>query len=91
LSCFLRGIILHIMQSGAAYRLKASTIGAVTEPGDAHPVPVTIPAGAVLTLMDSDVGRTGYVRVLWNSRMVTMFSVDLIQRGEPADGAGLDA
>jgi hypothetical protein len=73
------------MKPGTVYRLRTATICAIIADGDARPLPVTIPAGTVLTVVDNDLGRTGYVRVLWDQRIVTMFSIDLRERGELAD------
>jgi hypothetical protein len=75
------------MKPGTVYRLRAATIGAIIVEGEARPLPVTIPAGTVLTVADDDLGRTGYTRVQWDQRIVTMFSIDLRERGELVDGA----
>jgi hypothetical protein len=74
------------MKPGAAYRLRTPTIGAIRD-GDARPLPIMLPAGAVLTVVDDDLGRTGYVRVQWDQRIVTMFSIDLRERGERVGAA----
>jgi hypothetical protein len=75
------------MKLGAVYRLKTATIGAVRDNGDVRPLPITIPAGVLLTVIDDDLGRTGYVRVQWEGRIVTMFAIDLRERGERVDSA----
>jgi hypothetical protein len=79
------------MKPGAVYRLRTPTIGAVRDFEDARPLPITLPAGAVLTVVDDDLGRTGYVRVQWDQLIITMFSIDLRERGELMDGAGAEA
>jgi hypothetical protein len=74
------------VKPGAVYRLKTATVGAIIADGEMRPLPITIPAGTVLTVVDDDLGRTGYTHVLWAERMVTMFSIDVQERGERVDG-----
>jgi hypothetical protein len=75
------------MKPGAVYRLKTATIGAIIADGEVRPLPTIIPAGTVLTVVDDDLGRTGYTHVLWEERIVTMFSIDVRERGERVHGS----
>jgi hypothetical protein len=38
-------------------------------------------------VVDDDLGRTGYTHVLWEERIVTMFSIDVRERGERVHGS----
>jgi len=67
------------MQSVSVYRLQTSTMGVTTDNGKR--VTITLPAEALLEVV-SEVAPDGTVEVLWNSRRISMFVIDLRQRAQ---------
>lgn len=63
-----------------AYKLTTATMGIFAE-GD-HEIVLTIPANAMVVLMDGDTEGTGFVRVRYRDKILSMFAVDLRTRGE---------
>jgi|HubBroStandDraft_5_1064220.scaffolds.fasta_scaffold134298_2 hypothetical protein len=61
------------------YRLQTATLGVITDNGKR--ITVTIPAEALLEVV-SDVAPDGTVDVLWNTRCISMFAVDLRERAQ---------
>jgi hypothetical protein len=43
---------------------------------------VTIPANAIVTLVEGDIDGNGFVRVRYRERILDVFAVDLRTRGE---------
>lgn len=69
------------MQPGQCFRLKSETI-AIELKSD-RPTAVMLPEGAIVTLESEDQKDARFVRVVWSTRVVTVFRVDLSERGFP--------
>lgn len=54
---------------------------AIIAEGD-HEIVVTIPANAMVFVVDGDTEGTGFVRVRYRDKILSMFAVDLRNRGE---------
>ncbi len=67
------------MKRGQAYTLKTATLG-ILSVEDSHRIPVTIPTGASVTVLDGDVNGNRFVDVQWEGQTLTMFAVDLRAR-----------
>jgi len=61
------------------YKLHSPTIGVVSS-GEKR-VAITVPADAVLDVIREDLEK-GSVEVVWDGRSISMFAVDLHERGE---------
>lgn len=48
---------------------------------------ITIPANALVVLVDGDAGGNGFVKVRYRDKILSMFAVDLRVRGERVRGA----
>ena len=73
------------MSGSTYYRLDTPTLAILATP-DGHGIPVTIPGGAVLTV----VGLANYDRmidVFWDGKIVMIFTQDLRTRGVQIDSA----
>jgi len=68
------------MKRGQAYTLRTPTLG-ILSVEDSHRIPVTIPSGASVTVLDGDVNGNRFVDVEWESQTLTLFAVDLRTRG----------
>ena len=70
------------------YRLKTPTLAILTS--EDKKIPVTIPHGSTVELIDDDVIGNRLVQARWDGKIVTMFTVDLQTRGELVmpEGAG---
>ena len=65
---------------GNSYRLTTPTFGIVAE--DGQRIPVTIPRGSVITLVDGPPDGDRLIDVTWEDKTVTMFTQDVRNRGE---------
>ena len=61
------------------YRLRTPTIGVVND--DGKRVLITVPADALLEVTKENVAD-GTLDVIWNDRRISMFAIDLQQRGD---------
>jgi hypothetical protein len=61
------------------YRLRVPTIGVVEQ--DGKRLTITIPANAVLELTTENF-TDGMVDVIWNDLRISVFAIDLAQRGQ---------
>ena len=61
------------------YRLRTPTIGVVNDNGKR--VTITVPADALLEVTKENVAD-GTLDVIWNDRCISMFAIDLQQRGD---------
>ncbi len=68
------------MRKGTAYRLTSATLGILTDNG--RRIAVTVPAGAVVVVIASD---GPMVDLNWQGRGVTMFAVDVRNRGQAVE------
>lgn len=70
---------------GQRFRLKIATIA--TAIMDGKEIAFRIPAGAEIVVIDrlrvDSQAQPRRVKVEWNSQIVTMFAVDIKERGEP--------
>jgi hypothetical protein len=74
------------------FRLKSATMAVNHQSGDPKGVAVMIPAGSQVVSRDAIEGRVGFdqsklIEVKWAGRIVRIFLVDLVERGEHVDGA----
>ena len=54
--------------------------------GDNQKIPITIPQGGTVKLIDGRLDGNHLVFVEWEGRAVMMFTTDIRERGEPVDG-----
>jgi hypothetical protein len=66
--------------TGKRYRLKSPTLAIVVL--DGHSVPITIPTGSVIQIKHGPLDGERLVDVEWDNRTVSMFTIDLRDRGE---------
>ena len=64
------------------------------EDGEPHGVAIIIPAGSEIVSVEPIEARTGFdhsafVGVEWDGKTVRMFLLDLVERGERVQGAGV--
>jgi hypothetical protein len=64
----------------AIFKLSTCTIAILNE--NAQPCVVRIDANALVTLVDGDTEGNGFVRVLCEDKVLSIFAVDLRTRGE---------
>ena len=62
------------------FKLNTSTTAILNE--NNQRTMVTIPANAVVTLVDGDVEGNGFVKVRYQDKILSMFAFDLRTRGE---------
>jgi hypothetical protein len=75
------GIIVNsAMLTGRNFRLRTETV-AIAEV-DGKGVAVSIPIGAVIKVVSGPQHSDGLVDVLWDGRVVQMFTVDIEARGK---------
>ena len=67
------------MLSGKKFKLERGTLA--VEGVSEKPRVVTVPAGAIITIMGGPVDGNGLVRVLWEGKNLEMFEVDVKVRG----------
>lgn len=67
------------MQAGTIVKLKTPTFGVLAKNG--HREAVTIPSDAVLTILSRAEGDP-MIGVCWDEKNVSMFEIDLRERGE---------
>ena len=63
------------------FKLRSETLGVVFQE-DGRGVAVMIPADSLLEVTREQ-AADGIVEVIWNRRCVSLFAIDLRQRGEP--------
>ncbi len=64
----------------SVYKLRIATWGVVNDNG--RRVMIEIPAEALVKVTSKN-GADGTVNVIWNDRRISMFVIDLQQRGDP--------
>ena len=62
------------------YRLKSSTLAIMLKDGQQHPV--TVPVGSIVQARNGSLDGDRLIDVEWDGRTVSMFSIDLRDRGE---------
>ena len=66
------------------FKLNTSTTAILND--NIQPSMVTIPAKAVVSLVDGDVEGNGFVKVRFEDKVLSMFAFDLRSRGERVRG-----
>jgi hypothetical protein len=66
---------------GQVFHLQTATLG-ILSTEDHHRIPVTIPSGATLMVVNGDVNGNRFVDVEWEGKTLTMFGVDLRSRAK---------
>jgi hypothetical protein len=69
---------VHVI--GRTYRLKTPTLAVMTL--DGQKIPVTIPMGATVEVIATDINGNRLVDVTWEGHTVMMFTTDLRERGK---------
>jgi hypothetical protein len=62
------------------FKLNTSTTAILNE--NNQPSMTTVPANALLTLVDGDAEGNGFVKVRYQEKILSMFAIDLRTRGE---------
>jgi len=73
---------------GEYYRLNAPTLAIMSLPNGKR-IPVTVPKGGIVKVVNGPLDGTRLVDVEWDGSMVMMFTIDLRERGTliaPASG-----
>ena len=65
---------------GRTYRIKTPTLAIMTL--DGQKIPVTIPLGSTVEVINTDINGNRLVDVTWEGKTVMMFTTDLRERGE---------
>lgn len=66
---------------GCSYRLKAPTLGILSNDSGENKMPITIPLHAVITAGEI-VDKNIFVEVAWEDKTILIFTEDLRARGE---------
>jgi len=61
------------------YKLRTPTIGVLN--GNSERVTITLPTGALLEVTREN-AADGTVDVIWNDQLISMFAIDLQERGD---------
>ena len=72
------------MRQGDTYQILTPTLAILTDSGDQR-IPVTLPADASVTVVQIE-GRMADVE--WDGRTLTLFAIDLRNRGQLVTAAG---
>lgn len=64
------------------YKLRSRTMGVLAE--DDQRRLVVIPANAVVSTIDGDLGGNGYIKIRYGEQELEIFALDLRERGEAA-------
>lgn len=62
------------------FKLNTSTTAILNE--NVQPSVITVPANALVTLVDGDPDGNGFVKVRYENKVLSMFAFDLRTRGE---------
>ena len=65
-----------------AYKLNTATMAILADSD--HEMVLTIPANAMVVLVDGDMEGNGFVRVRYRDKILSVFAADLRARGELA-------
>jgi hypothetical protein len=71
---------------GQRFKLKRSLLA--LERLDGHTKGFHLASGDIVTVKSGPLNGERIVDVEWNGRVIMMFTKDLIEHGEPVDGAG---
>lgn len=67
---------------GELFRSRSPILSIYVDP-DNHHLPLTIPQGTVVEVIEPDSKRSSLVVVRWDAKLVRMFSFDLQNRCDP--------
>jgi len=70
--------------TGQRYRLTTPTLAIMSL--DGQNLPVTVPMGSIVQVKDGPLDGDRLIDVVWDGRTVSMFTIDLRDRGERVDG-----
>jgi len=73
-----------MLLKGQYYRLSSATFGIRSSDGQRTPIKLT--AGTVFKIIEESTDGSGFVDVLWEDKLVTMFLQDIMNRGERIEG-----
>jgi hypothetical protein len=62
------------------YKLSSATLGLV--PAGDRRIAVTVPTSATITVLSGDIDDNGWLEIDWDGQRVSMFAIDLRERGE---------
>jgi hypothetical protein len=68
------------------YRIKNPTLAILDH--DGQKIPITIPRGGEIEVIDGPLDGTQLMRVSWEGNTVLMFTTDIRERGERISAAG---
>ena len=71
---------------GQRFRMQTPTLAILSQ--DGHRIPVTIPQGATVEVIEGPLDGNRLVDVAWEGKTVMMFTIDLRERGARIDGGG---
>ena len=71
-----------------SFRLTIPTIALFVE--DGRQVAHKLPAGAIVNAVDGLVREMGFLDVIWDSKKISMFAMDLMSRGEKVPMPGTE-
>jgi hypothetical protein len=71
---------------GQRFRLQTPTLAILSQ--DGHRIPVTIPQGCIVEVIAGPLDGNRLVDVMWESKTVMMFTIDLRERGARIHGGG---
>jgi hypothetical protein len=71
---------------GQRFRIQTPTLAILSQ--DGHRIPITIPQGATVEVVEAPLDGNRLVDVKWEGKTVMMFSIDLSERGARIDGGG---
>ena len=69
--------------TGQRYRLNTPTLAILTL--DGQNLPVTVPMGSIVQVKNGPLDGDRLIDVVWDGRTVSMFTIDLRDRGEQID------
>lgn len=72
---------------GDRYRSRTPILGIYTDPSQ-HRIPITIPQGALVEV-EAGVNGSRLVDVIWEDKVVMMFTIDLRNRCDKVEGASV--
>ncbi len=68
------------MVVGSKYAFKRATLAISVV--DGHNVPMTLPVGGVVEMVDADLNGNRLVDALWDGNRIMIFTTDVRERGE---------
>ena len=66
---------------GETYRINIPSLAILSRPGGGKRLPLTVPSGSIVTVVDGPLNGTRLVEVDWDGDIVLMFTQDLQRLG----------